>query len=180
MKGSEEALQALMQASFAGDAEAHGALLRALLPVLRSFFRRRMTGRDDLVEDLVQEVLIAVHEKRATFQTGRPFGSWLFAIARYKMIDHWRRSGGREVSIEGLEEELASRSESEPSEAQADLAALLATLSPKQAEAIRATQLEGLSAAEAAERQKISVADVKVSVHRGLKALAMRIRGDRP
>jgi RNA polymerase sigma-70 factor (ECF subfamily) len=180
MQASEEMLQTLMQASLGGDAVAHGALLRALLPVLRGFFRRRLVGRDDIVEDLVQEVLIAVHEKRATYDVSRPFGGWMFAIARYKMIDHLRRRGNREIPLEALDDLVSGPDEHGASDARRDLDALLATLSPKQADAIRATQLEGLSVAEAAQRQRISVADIKVSVHRGLKALAARIRGERP
>ena len=34
-----------------GDAVAHAALLRALVPLLRSFYRRRLRGADDDVED---------------------------------------------------------------------------------------------------------------------------------
>jgi len=179
MQRNEQTLRALMQASLAGDAVAHGALLQGLLPVLRSYFSRRLSGRTDLVEDLVQEVLIAVHEKRATYDVARPFGAWLFAIARYKMIDHFRRGGSREFSLDGLEDVAAPTDEFDASDARIDLNALLATLSPKQAEAIRSTHLEGLSVAETAERQKMTVSDVKVSVHRGLRALAAKIRGDR-
>jgi RNA polymerase sigma-70 factor (ECF subfamily) len=63
--------------------------------------------------------------------------------------------------------------------ASGDLDALLSTLSPKQARAIRDTQVEGKSVAEAAAAAGIGESDVKVSVHRGLKSLAARIRGSR-
>jgi DNA-directed RNA polymerase specialized sigma24 family protein len=59
-----------------------------------------------------------------------------------------------------------------------DIDRLLGELPIKQAEAIRATRLDGLSTAEAAARAKIGESDVKISVHRGLKALAARIRGE--
>src|ERR1700761_4943224 len=144
MPASEETLRALMLASLNGDAVAHGALLRALLPVLRGFFARRLPGRHDLVEDLVQEVLIAVHEKRATYDTTRPFGGWLFAIARYRMIDHFRRRGSREIPLDAVEDLQSAADEHGASDARRDLETLLATLTPKQADAIRATQLEGL------------------------------------
>jgi RNA polymerase sigma-70 factor (ECF subfamily) len=170
---SEEQLRSLMIASLAGDSVAHGTLLRALVPLLRRWFRRRM-GDDDTIEDLMQEVLIAVHHKRATYDPARPFGGWLYAVARYKMIDHFRK-GGRECPIDGLEEVLAASETADSGDARADVESLLATISPKQAAAIRATHLEGLSVAEAAERQGLSPSDIKVSVHRGLKALAARI-----
>jgi RNA polymerase sigma factor (sigma-70 family) len=170
---SEEQLRSLMIAGLAGDGAAHGRLLRALVPVLRGWFRRRM-GQDDTIEDLMQEVLIAVHNKRATYDPARPFGGWLFAVARYKMIDHFRRQG-RECPLGELEDLLPAAETADSGDARADVESLLATISPKQAAAIRATHLDGLSVAEAAEKQGLSPSDIKVSVHRGLKALAARI-----
>ena len=106
-----------------------------------------------------------------------PFTAWLFAIARYKMIDHFRRNR-RTVPIEGLEDILVAEGFEDASNARMDVDQLLDTLPPKQARMIRATQIDGLSVAEAAERDGIGESDVKVSVHRGLKALAARIRED--
>ncbi len=62
--------------------------------------------------------------------------------------------------------------------AQMDVNKLLDDIAPKQAQAIRDTKIEGLSIAEAAEKAGISEADVKISVHRGLKALANRLKGN--
>jgi AraC family ethanolamine operon transcriptional activator len=42
-----------------GNAADHAALLRALAPLLRAFYRRRWSGGGDDIEDLVQETLIA-------------------------------------------------------------------------------------------------------------------------
>jgi len=173
MATSEQQLKTWMVAGLAGDSAAHSALLRALVPVLRAFFRRRM-GDDANCEDLVQEVLIAVHNKRATYDPARPLVGWLFAIARYKMIDHFRRQG-RECPIEGLEEILAAPDTADCGDALADVETLLAQISPKQAAAIRSTHLDGLSVAEAAQRHDLSVSDIKISVHRGLKAMAAKI-----
>ncbi|PCG07893.1 hypothetical protein COA17_15445 [Sphingomonas ginsenosidimutans] len=91
MGTTEAALRDLMVAGLSGDAGAHAALLRALVPLLRGFYRRRVRGGDDDIEDLVQETLMAVHTRRATWDPDRPFTAWLFAIARYKMVDQFRR-----------------------------------------------------------------------------------------
>lgn len=61
--------------------------------------------------------------------------------------------------------------------ARMDIDKLLGELSPKQARIIRQTRIEDLSIAEAAERGGISESDVKISVHRGLLALAKRLGG---
>lgn len=175
MRPSEDALKQLMLRGLDGEAAAHAQLLRALVPLLRSFYRRRMSGQDADIEDLVQEMLIAVHQRRASYDVARPFTSWLFAVARYKMIDHFRQSG-RTCTIEGMEDILAAEDLSEASDAANDLDRLLQVIPSKQAAAIRATRIDGLSTAEAAERLDLGESDIKVSVHRGLKALARKVR----
>lgn len=179
MQHEDDPLRALMLAGLAGDSAAHAALLRALLPALRRFFRRRLGGRDDDVEDLVQETLIAVHQRRATYDTARPFGAWLHAIARYKLIDRYRRGGrrgGRTTSLDDLDELADDFAFAEASDARADLDRLLAEIPQKQAAVLRVTRIEGLNTAEAAKRLGIGESDVKVSAHRGLRALAARVR----
>ena len=178
MQTSEAQLRAWMTDGLNGDAAAHAALLRALVPLLNSFYRRRLRGAEEDVEDLVQETLISVHTRRASYDRERPFTAWLYAIARYRMIDHFRRRKIF-VPIDDVEEILVTEGFEDASSARMDVDALLATLSPKQARAIRDTHIEGLSVAEAAARADMGESDVKVSVHRGLKSLASRILGDR-
>jgi len=178
MRANEDQLRAWMIGGLDGDAAAHASLLRALVPLLRSFYRRRMSAGADDIEDLVQETLIAVHTRRGTYDRDRVFAAWLFAIARYKMIDQFRRNR-RTVPIEGLEDMLVAEGFEESSIARMDIDDLLSTLPAKQARAIRATRIDGASVAEAASAAGIGESDVKVSVHRGLKALAARIAGQR-
>lgn len=177
MRASEEQLRIWMIGGLDGDAEAHTALLRALAPMLRSFFGRRLRGADDDVEDLVQETLMAIHTRRGTYDRTRPFAAWVYAIARYKMIDQFRRTR-RMVPIEGLEEILIAEGFEDACAARMDIDRLLGGLSDKQAAAIRATRIDGMSTAEAARAGGYSESDVKVSVHRGLKALAARLKGE--
>jgi RNA polymerase sigma factor (sigma-70 family) len=162
-----------MQASLGGDAACHRKLLSALVPVLRRYYGRRTNDGPD-VEDLVQETLISVHTRRASYDPARPFGPWLFAVARYKLIDHYRRRK-QTVPIEGLEEILGDDGFEDAVSARLDVESLLTALPLKQAAAIRATRIEGLSIADVARRDNISESDVKVSVHRGLKSLAKRL-----
>lgn len=174
MRTSEEELRALMIGGLDGNAADHAALLRALVPLLTRFYRRRAS--DGEVDDLVQETLIAVHVRRGTYDRARPFTAWLFAVARYKLIDHFRRSR-RTVPMDGLEDILVAEGFEEASGARMDVDRLLEALPDKQARMIRATRIDGLSIAEAAERNRIGESDVKVSVHRGLKMLISRVQG---
>ena len=176
MRASEDQLRQWMNGGLDGDAAAYAALLAALVPMLRSFFGRRMQGAADDVEDLVQDTMMAIHTRRGTYDRDRPFAPWAYAVARYKMIDHFRR-GRVTVPIDDLENILVSEGFEDAASARMDVDTLLHGLSPKQAQAIRATKIEGLSVAEAAAREGLGESDVKISVHRGLIALAKRVRG---
>ena len=176
MATDEAHLRHLMQAGVDGDAAATHALLSALVPVLRRYYARRMSSAADL-EDLVQETLIAVHTRRASYDRTRAFGPWLFAVTRYKMIDHFRRTR-HDVALDDLGDLLGDGGFEDAVSARLDIDAALKTLTLKQAASIRATKIDGLSVAETAARDDISEVDVKVSVHRGLKALAKILRPD--
>lgn len=175
MQQSERQLRTWMTGGLDGDATAHDTLLRALVPMLRAFYGRRLPGQQADIEDLVQETLIAVHLRRATYDRTRPFTPWLYAVARHRLIDHARRR--REVPVETLEQILVTEGFEEAVAARADVDRLLSSLPAKQARAIRDTHVHGLSVAEAAEGAGIGVSDVKISVHRGLKRLTARLRG---
>jgi RNA polymerase sigma factor (sigma-70 family) len=178
LRATEDQLKAWMISGLDGDAKAHAALLGALVPLLQSFFRRRMHDGHDDIEDLVQETLIAIHTRRASYDRDRVFSAWMFSIARYKMIDHFRGLR-RHVPFEGLEDILVAEGFEAASNARMDVDDLLGELPDKQARTIRDTKIGGLSVTEAAARSGISESDVKVSVHRGLKTLAARLLGDR-
>ena len=95
MTASELELKALMAASLAGDAAAHRALLDRLSGRLRAYYKGRLAriGRSATeAEDLVQEAVIAIHTGRHTYDPAEPFTPWVQAIARYKLIDHLRRT----------------------------------------------------------------------------------------
>lgn len=174
LRSRERQLKAWMLGGLDGDKECHVTLLRAIRPLLASFFGRRVGGRAAEVEDLVQEVLIAVHERRASYDRGRPFTAWLFAIARYKMVDHFRRARSFE-SIDGLDGVQIADAFDASVDARMDVVALLGTLPEKQARAIRNIRLLEMSVAEAAREAGIGESDAKVSAHRGIKTLASRL-----
>lgn len=170
-RSTEADLKSQMIAGLDGDAKAHASLLRAVAPLLRSFFARRMRDHAGEVEDLVQEALFAVHTRRGSFDHRRPFTPWLFSIARHKLVDQLRRRGHHQ-SIDSLSDILVVEGFEHSSNAALDVERLLQALPRKQARAIRDTKILGLSVAEAAASAGMSASDVKVSVHRGLKALA--------
>lgn len=175
----EQRLQGLMIAGSSGDAGAYRQLLDELAARLRAYFRRRLSARPDDCEDLVQETLIAVHTRRHTYDAGQPLTGWVFAIARYKLTDWFRRRGRREAlhdPVDDRAEELFVDAEQDASDSRRDVMEMLRGLPARQREPILLVKIEGLTVAEASARTGMSPSAVKIGVHRGLKALAERFR----
>lgn len=175
---AETELHGLFVRGLDGDAAAYRAFLLRLGAHLRAFLGRRLFGWPDEVEDLVQECLLAMHNQRHTYQPDQPLTAWVHAIARYKLIDLLRAKSVREALHDPLDDEAAlfAASETDASDARRDLDGLLDTLPEKQRAPIRCVKLQGLSVAETARLTGLSESAVKVGIHRGLKALAQRVR----
>lgn len=176
---TEHELHGLFLAGLDGDAVAYHRFLQRLGALLRGYFRRRLQHLPDEVEDLVQETLMAIHAQRQTYRRGEPLTAWVHGVARYKLVDLWRRRERREALHDPLDEELAifAQADHEAGEARRDLGVLLAGLPDHQRLPIQHTKLEGLSVQEAARLTGMSESAVKVGVHRGLKALARQWKG---
>lgn len=165
----------LMEKAQAGDAASYRALLEAIAPYLRALAARRHRDQRD-IEDAVQDILLTVHQIRHTYDPARPFGPWLVAIANRRLVDRLRRQGrstARETSLEPHHETFAAPEANlhpDPME-QGALRAAVAGLPPRQREAITLLKLQELSLKEASAASGLTVASLKVSVHRGMKNL---------
>ncbi len=164
----------LMAAALAGDADAYRKLLAELVPWLRRYYQRRLPH--SMTEDAVQDVLLAVHEKRHTYDPSRPFGPWLAAVARYKWIDRIRSM--KSEASDPLDDTFGVSDHEDAVIAESTFLRLLADLKPAQADAIRLVKIEGYSIEETSQKTGQSLALVKVNIHRGLKRLAVAVRKD--
>jgi RNA polymerase sigma-70 factor (ECF subfamily) len=174
----ERRLHSLMIATLAGDGGAYRTLLEELRRHLQRYFRHRLgkTGGAD-ADDLVQDILMAVHTKRATYDAGRPFTAWVHAIARYRLIDHLRRRrrAGATMPIEDAADLF--RDDGSETATRLDVDRLLATLPEGSRTLVRRVKLEGHSVADVAAAAGMSESAVKVSVHRSIRRLALRVQG---
>jgi len=163
-----------MLAGLSGDASAYARLLAQLSGHLRAYFARRVSAD---AEDLVQETLIAIHTRRATYDPALPFTAWVHGIARYKLIDAWRRDKRRAtVALEDAPE-LFAHDAAEAAGAKRDVEKLLAQLPPQKRDLVRAVKLEGRSIAEQAKATGLSETVVKVTVHRAVKSMGQGLGG---
>lgn len=164
-----------MRLARTGDRRAYEELLRNLVPVFKTYYLRRVRDYMSEADDFIQECLLAVHQRQITYDVNRPLLPWVYAIARHKLIDRFR---ARKESLNLSDMDAAVFGyDAEPAQsARLDIEALLDRASPKQKMAIIATKIRGESVAEHAAASGVSESDVKVSVHRGLKALANFVR----
>src|SRR5438876_245015 len=158
-----------------GDAEAYRRLLTEIAPYLRSLARQHHRDPGD-VDDTVQDVLVTVHAIRHTYDPNRPFGPWLVAIAKRRIVDRLRSQGrtrAREVALD-LEHETFCAPEGNLGGADWNKRALgdaIERLPPGQREAVRLLKLQEMSLQQAAAASGMSVAALKVAMHRALKNL---------
>jgi RNA polymerase sigma-70 factor (ECF subfamily) len=152
-----------------GDRVAYAALLDDVGPMVQQFVRRRVRDAEE-AKDVYQDVLLAVHRARHTYQPTWPFEPWLFAIARRIVA---RRTGervargARELLVLTLPE-IAVHGDGD---AKLELEEALRALSPAQREALALSKLEGLSMEDAATRVRTSVGALRVRAHRAYRAL---------
>jgi RNA polymerase sigma-70 factor (ECF subfamily) len=178
----ERRLSVWMKQAQEGDRAAYECLLNEVAAELRAFVGARLQHRE-WVDDVVQDTLISLHRARHTYDPGRPFGAWMYAIARHRLIDcvrRRRRVQSHEQGVEGRLDELSPAADELPA-AQGLLDALqraLPSLSEKQREVIQLLKLQGLSVREAAAQTGMTESSVKVSAHRGYRALRRLLGSD--
>lgn len=180
MNDTEEKLRALLLLALKGDNTAYAGFLTRSSVQLRAYFRRRLAAFPDDVEDLVQEALLALHNQRHTYRPSDRLTPWLYAIARYKLVDSLRAHSPRRALEATLDEETGDSAffeqDTAATEARRDLLKLLDTLPDRFRLPIIHVKLEGHSVVEAALRLNMSESAVKIGIHRGLKALAKHVR----
>ena len=174
MTGKDEAeLSRLLRAAIAGDERAYADFLHRIAALVRGFVRRKIVQGGVDPEDVVQETLLAIHVKRHTWRPDAPVLPWVYAIARFKLIDAFRRRGRRiEVEIDEIAETFAEPETETVSER--DINRALEGLPPTQRSVVSSISVDGHSIGETAAKLGVSETAVRVSLHRGLAAIAKR------
>jgi RNA polymerase sigma-70 factor (ECF subfamily) len=177
----EEEWAAWMRAAVAGDAQAYHRFLSTVTPHLRAMARRRCDqfgAPASEAEDVVQDVLLAIHLKRGTWDASRPIGPWISTIVRNKMIDSLRRRGRHvSVPIDDVIDILEAEEQTDGLD-RLDVDRMLAQLRDPQRTIVRSISVEGTSVRETADRLRMTEGAVRVALHRALKALAALYRSD--
>ena len=166
----------LMDAAQQGDHAAYRRLLKEILPVLRAIVRRKIFD-PVLVEDVIQDTLLAVHRVRHTFDPRLPFLPWLSAIANARAIDAQRargRQAGREVSDPAALDNYPDTSSTDPirtASVVAEVRYRLDMLPIRQRQAVELVKLGDMSVNDAARASNQSVSTIKSLLHRAMANL---------
>jgi RNA polymerase sigma-70 factor (ECF subfamily) len=157
-----------------GDALAYADLLSALVPLARRYVRGKL-GERMSVEDVVQEALLSLHRARHTYDARRPFAPWFYAILSNRMIDvvrRERRTEAREEARDVVPD--PGRDDPHGVETAIDvdrIRAAVAALPDRQREVVTALKLHDESVRDIGARLGMKESAVKVTAHRGYRAL---------
>jgi RNA polymerase sigma-70 factor (ECF subfamily) len=129
-------------------------------------------------EEIVQDILLAVHRKRHTWHIDAPVAPCLFAIARNKLIDALRKRGKRVfVNIDDLAGTLSGEvDEAPPPASEVQVQVHLRSLPARQREVLQSIAVESTSIRDTATEFSISEGAVRVALHRGLARLTVKLR----
>ena len=171
--GRDDDWSTWMRAAVAGDQAAYRRVLSAMAPVLRGIVRARAGAMDaNWCEDVVQETLLAIHLKRATWDPALPLRPWVYAIARHKLIDAFRRRGRAvHLSVEDFAETLPA-AETPDSLEMRDAGLLIDRLQHRDAALLRCLALEARGQDECGQRLGLTPGTLRVALHRALQRLA--------
>jgi len=182
--GTEERWRRLMKAAQDGDRAAYDSLLREVIPFIRALAARQNRA-NRWAEDAVQEVLLTIHRVRHTYDPNRPFKPWLATITQRRCVDLYRRKSRTEAyetfdesAHETFPDPAANRTLEISAETEG-LGEAIASLPPQQREAVELLKLKEMSLAEASAASGRAVGALKVNVHRAIKSLRVRLRGER-
>jgi RNA polymerase sigma-70 factor (ECF subfamily) len=169
----DQSLDDLLRAANRGDGRAYAGFLQAVAPIVRGVARSRAGGLGpEECEDIVQETLLAIHQKRHTWREDMAVRPWLYAIVRHKVVDAFRARGRRvQVPVEDFSETLVAPDGVDPTE-RSDVERVIGRLDPRSARIVRAIGLDGASVAETAGALAMTEGAVRVALHRAMKKLA--------
>lgn len=179
MTQRDQLLGELMKEAQGGNSTSYETLLSEVYMFLESYLNSKIYNKSQ-IDDVVQEIILAVHKSRHTFDSTKSFMSWLLAITHYKISDHFRIQF--KEKIQKLEESLVDTNSdilNSLVEHQKfhSLYQALNELDQKPREIVKLLKIEGLKISEVANKMKLSESNIKVIAHRAYQSLEIKLRG---
>ena len=180
MREREDEWTDLMRSAISGDDAAYHRLLKAVTPVLRAAARRGLARAGqpvDQSEDIVQDILLAVHLKRHTWDAERPVRA-MAVRDRPQQADRCAAPPGPPGVRQHrrLCRDAARRGGRRRRRPAGEVAAQLQTLPARQREVLQSIAVESASIKDTAAKFSMSEGAVRVALHRGLASLTAKLR----
>lgn len=182
-QADENRWKELFIASSDGDRHAYTDLLTEMGDYLEGFCRRYLFS-EDLVENCVQNCLIAIDRSKQTYDPKLPLAPWFFTIVKRKIVDEIRRKNRKSDLLSDASDYEDSQAHnfsskntpvSDSLNGEIDIEAatgfFLNRLPNQHREVLQLTKIDGYSIKETAEKLEISQSAAKVRVHRATKEL---------
>ncbi len=180
MLQAKDSLSRLMAEAQSGNANSYRSLLHQISITLSKFLARRVSSVDDR-EDVLQEILLAIHNSRHTYLPSKPFYPWMYAIAKNTLVKYYKKIHRQNANI--IEAEINAlvnpeKIESNEKDKSTEILNLIGELPGKQREIISLLKIRGLSIRDVAAKLNLSEANVKVIAHRGYHTLRKRVKNE--
>lgn len=102
--------EALMRAYGAGDARAFETLYARHKGATYRYFLRHAGSDSSVADELHQDLWLRVIGARERYEAQARFSTWLYTLARHRLVDHWRSRHG--ILLASLEDdEILSQAE---------------------------------------------------------------------
>ena len=162
--------QTLVVRTQLGDEAAFRELLALHSPRLLAFARRMMSGSTDLVEDLAQEIWVAIFRGLPTLLDVTKFRPWAFRIARDRIYREFRR---RKLPVDSMQEmDVENFAEpTDPAVEPEELQHCLDALSPEHREVLVLRFFEEMDYEEIARVTGSTLGTVRSRIHYAKRAL---------
>ncbi|MCL2152307.1 MAG: RNA polymerase sigma factor SigZ [Oscillospiraceae bacterium] len=139
---------------------------------LRSFIRKRIANEHD-VEDILQDIIIKVHQNLDNMSDYKKISSWLYKIAHNAIVDYYRIKGKGNTTIELTDdiEAVVDEDLSENAEVALCLSFLINMLPEPYKQAILLTEFERITQRELSSMLGLSLSGAKSRVQRARRML---------
>ena len=169
----ETELSTLMQAALNGDTGKYQDFLKEAVHPIRAQIARVMPfGISADRDDIVQDVLFAIHQKKQTWRMDQPILPWIRAITKYRTIDYLHRIERQPTTA--LDHHADHLVADTPDLIETiDLTNMVHRLKGKTRQVLESIGLNGKDISSTALVLNISENAIRIAFHRGLKKLTL-------
>lgn len=179
---NDEMLRKLMKDAQDGNSASYQELLQQITIILKKYLATRIISEPDR-EDIMQDILIAIHNSRHTYLVSKPFYPWMYAIAKNVLVKFYKKfQRVSEISIDIEMEEIPNPEKIKIDEKYSDqvkaMLSIIQTLPSRQKQILIMLKFDKISIREIANKLNLSEGNVKVVAHRAYETIRKRLKDE--